>query len=243
MRNDVRVEGIRRQGVRLLLASAAAAIGALGVAGSAGAVTITAGEECCEFIGSPFSQSAGITAQLANPGAPNTAPHNVYSRSAGPDGGPLFFSTLVQAGETRAVRGTEYLSAGSYDFVCTLHNGMNGTLEVSGGQPTARPRALPTVPAQSLATVRKKGKVAVTVRSPGGSGPISLSVRTAGRAIGSLRTGPLPAGKSRKVSVTLSRQGKRLIAKGRSVKIEVRAVAEFGLPATAKRVLRLGGGR
>ena len=237
------MEGIRRQGVRLLLASAVAAIGVLGAAGGAGAVTITAGEECCEFVGGPFSQAAGTTAQLSNPGAPNSAPHNVYSRSAGPDGGPLFFSTLVQAGETRAVRGTEYLSAGSYDFVCTLHNGMNGTLEVSGGQPTARPRALPTVPAQSLATVRKKGKVAVTVRSPGGSGPISLSVRTAGRAIGSLRTGPLPAGKSRKVSVTLSRQGKRLIAKGRSVKIEVRAVAEFGLPATAKRVLRLGGGR
>lgn len=243
MRNDVSVEGIRRQGIRLLLASAVAAFGALGAAGSAGAVTITAGEECCVFVGGPFSQEAGVSAEISNPGAPNTAPHNVFSDRFGPDGGPLFYSTLVQPGQTRAVRGTEYLTAGSYDFVCSLHNGMTGTLEVSGGEPAARPRALPAVPAQSLAVVRKKGRIAVTVRSPGGSGPVSLSVRSAGRAIGSLRTGPLPVGQTRKVSVTLSRQGKRLIAKGNSVRIEVRAVAEFGIPATAKRVLRLGGGR
>ena len=243
MRNDVRVEAIRKQGIRLLLASAAAAIVALGAAGGAGAVTIDAGEECCVFVGGPFSQPAGVKAQLTNPGAPNTAPHNVYSDATGRDGGPLFFSTLVQPGQTRPVRGTEYLAAGSYEFVCTLHNGMTGTLEVSGGRPAARPRVLPAVPTQSLATVRKKGRIAVTVRSPGGTGPVSLSATSAGRAIGSLRTGPLASGRSRKVSVTLSRQGKRLVAKGNSVKIEVRAVAEFGVPAKATKTLRLGGGR
>ena len=243
MRNDVNVEGIRRQGIRLLLASATAAIGVLGVAGSAGAVTIAAAEDCCEFTGEPFIQDAGITAQLSNPGSPNRAAHNVYSEATGPDGGPLFFSTLVQPGQTRPVRGTEYLAVGVYDFVCTLHRGMTGILEVAGGQPVARPRVFPAVPAQALSTVRKRGRLAVTVRSPGGAGPVSLLARSAGRVIGSARTAALAAGQSRTVSVTLSPRGKRLIAKGKSVRIDVRAVAEFGIPATATRVLRLGAGR
>ena len=237
------VEGIRKQGLRLAVASAAAVAGLLGAAQGAGAAAITAGEECCVFVGSPFTQEAGVSAMISNPGGSNTAAHNAYSDDLGPDGGPLFYSTLALPGETRPVRGTEYLAEGSYGFVCTLHSGMVGTLGVSGGTPTPRPRAVPRIPAQSLATVRKKGRIAAAVRSPGGSGPVSLSVRSAGRAIGSLRTGQLAAGQSRRVSVTLSRQGKRLIAKGKSVKIEVRAVAEFGIPARATRLLRLGGGR
>ncbi len=243
MRNDVGVEGIRKQGIRPVFAALAVGLGLLGSAASANAVTITAGEECCVFVDGPFSQPAGATAEIANPGAPNTAAHNVYSDGSGPDGGPLFYSSLAQPGQTRPVRGTQYLGSGSYDFVCTLHAGMTGTLEVTGGSPARRPKVVPRIPSQSLNTVRRKGSLVVGLRSPDSTGPVAVALRVGKRAVGSARVKPLRAGQSRKVSVRLSKRGKRLIAKGRSVKFQARAVAEFGVPAGVSRVLRSGRSR
>lgn len=243
MRNDVAMEGIRKQGIRSVFAALAVGLGLLGSAASANAVTITAGEECCVFVDGPFSQPAGTTAEIANPGAPNTAAHNVYSDGSGPDGGPLFYSSLAQPGQTRPVRGTQYLSSGSYDFVCTLHTGMTGTLEVSGGTPAARPRAVPRIPSQSLKTVRRKGRLTVTLRSAAPSGRVALALKVGGKTVGSASVGSLSAGKTRRQSVRLSKRGKRLIAKGRTVKFQARAVAEFGIPASGRRTLRSGGSR
>jgi hypothetical protein len=243
MRNDVFAEGIRKQGIRSVFAALAVGFGLLGSAASAQAVTITAGEECCVFVGGPFSQPAGATAAISNPGAPNTAAHNVYSDGFGPDGGPLFFSSLAQPGQTRQVRGTEYLGVGSYDFVCTLPAGMTGSLEVTGGTPAPRPRAVPRIPSQSLATVRRKGKLMVTLRSAAPSGRVLVVVKVGRKAVGSATVASLAAGKTRRQSVTLSKRGKRMIAKGRSVKFQARAVAEFGIPASSSRTLRSRSGR
>ena len=243
MCNGYPVEGIRKQGIRLAVASVTAVAGLMATAPGAGAVTITAGEECCVFVGGPFSQEAGTAAEISNPGAPNTAAHNAFSDDLGPDGGPLFYSSLAQPGETRRVKGTEYLGEGSYGFVCTLHGGMTGTLEVSGGTPASRPRAVPRIPAQSLKTVRRKGRVAVVVRSAVVTAPVSVSLRAGRRAVGTARIGSLSAGQARKFSVRLSKRGKRLIGKGRSVKLQARAVAEFGIPASGSRTLRGGGNR
>lgn len=243
MCNGYRVEGIRKQGIRLAVASVTAVVGLVAIAPGAGAVTITAGEECCVFVDGPFTQEAGTTAGISNPGPPNTAAHNAYSDDLGPDGGPLFYSSLAQPGETRPVKGTKYLAGGSYDFVCTLHGGMTGTLEVSGGTAAPRPRAVPRIPSQSLKTVRRKGRLTVTLRSAAAAGPVLVSIKAGRTAVGSARVTSLAAGQSRKVSVRLSKRGKRLIAKGRSVKLKARAVAEFGVPASGSRTLRLGRGR
>jgi plastocyanin len=56
--------------------------------------------------------------------------HDVIARQNGPDGKPLFASRLVSLGQSAPVLGVEALPPGSYPFTCSLHNGMNATLEV-----------------------------------------------------------------------------------------------------------------
>ena len=55
-------------------------------------------------------------------------------------GKPLFATPIVEPGKSAVVDGTQYLTEGHYPYVCTLHNGMKGTLHVTGaGTPVPRP--------------------------------------------------------------------------------------------------------
>jgi plastocyanin len=70
--------------------------------------------------------------------------HDVIARQDGPDGKPLFVSKLVSLGATAPIIGVDKLAPGSYPFTCSLHNGMNATLEVvanplDGGGAPAEP--------------------------------------------------------------------------------------------------------
>lgn len=58
------------------------------------------------------------------------APHNVESRVTKRDGNPLFGSATISWGTTAPVKGVEKLGPGAYDFVCSLHPGMTGTIFV-----------------------------------------------------------------------------------------------------------------
>ena len=70
------------------------------------------------------------------------AGHDVTSHHTGDDGKPLFASALVNTASSGPVAGTEYLTTGSYDFFCSIHPGMEATLEVtSAGTPVERPQA------------------------------------------------------------------------------------------------------
>lgn len=56
------------------------------------------------------------------------------------DGKPLFSTPLLQQGQEDLVDGSQYLTTGSYAFVCSIHSNMKGTLTVSGaGTPVPRP--------------------------------------------------------------------------------------------------------
>ena len=69
------------------------------------------------------------------------AGHDVTSHDHGDDGKPLFASSLVNPGGSGPVAGTEYLTTGSYHFFCSVHPGMEATLEVtSAGTPAERPK-------------------------------------------------------------------------------------------------------
>ena len=80
--------------------------------------------------GGAFIEPAGFVAELENDDP--DAKHNVVSVDDGPDGGPLFASPLVDPDENAEVEGTQYLEAGSYRFICTIHSGMEGNLQPDG---------------------------------------------------------------------------------------------------------------
>jgi plastocyanin len=66
--------------------------------------------------------------------------HNVTATANGADGKPLFASANISFHQTARVDGTQYLVTGSYQFDCTIHPYMKGTLVVtSAGSPVPRP--------------------------------------------------------------------------------------------------------
>jgi plastocyanin len=80
----------------------------------------------------------------------DTVTHDVTATEKGPDGKPLFASASTDAGKETFVEGSQYLTSGHYDFICSLHPNMKGTLHVTGnGTPQQRPGAAPSNAAPS----------------------------------------------------------------------------------------------
>jgi plastocyanin len=96
------------------------------------------------------------------------AGHDVTAAKTGDDGKPLFRSDLVAPGSSGPVPGTEYLTTGTYPFVCSVHPGMDATLEVtSAGTPVPRPQPGVTIKVVSrdLQRVVDSGRLKLKVRS------------------------------------------------------------------------------
>ena len=75
----------------------------------------------------------------------DTVSHDVRATADGPDGKPLFATPIVAAGKSAFVEGSQYLTEGSYPFICSLHPSMKGTLHVSAnGTPKPRPGTAPS---------------------------------------------------------------------------------------------------
>lgn len=91
----------------------------------------------------PGSQTAGfLTPLLAT--APDTTllfgntdqiAHDVTSRARDAAGKPLFRAPVTATGGISTVAGAEHLPSGAYDFFCSLHPNMTGTLHVAGSVP------------------------------------------------------------------------------------------------------------
>ena len=70
----------------------------------------------------------------------DTVTHDVTATQQGPDGKPLFATPPVDGGKEAFVEGSQYLTAGHYDFICSIHPNMKGMLHVtSDGTPQPRP--------------------------------------------------------------------------------------------------------
>jgi plastocyanin len=66
--------------------------------------------------------------------------HDVTAEKRGADGKPLFGTPLIGTGESSFVEGSQYLTAGDYPYVCSIHANMVGTLHVtSAGTPVPPP--------------------------------------------------------------------------------------------------------
>jgi plastocyanin len=104
----------------------------------------------------------------------DTTGHDVTSRLAGPDGKPLFKTPVIGTGSSAFVVGSQYLKTGSYDFYCSVHPFMTGTLKVTAaGKPAPRPpRSDTRAPGVAVEIVSAKlGEVA-------SSGKLQVSLHT-----------------------------------------------------------------
>ena len=150
--------------------------------------------------------------------------HDVTARPIGPDGKPLFASPLVQPLGQAPVDGTQYLVAGSYPFVCSVHPGMEGTLRVtSEGAPEPRPggggggggaTADTTVPRLTVAggrklTARVTSDEAVAVAVTARSGRTAIA---RGKAL-------LDGGAPTNVKLKLTKAGKSRLRARRSMRV------------------------
>jgi hypothetical protein len=159
--------------------------------------------------------------------------HNVTAHQNGPDGGALFRTPTISGGTT-GVQGTQYLSAGTYTFFCTVHpTTMQATLVVGpGGTPQARPSGTLSVRSKKLAKVSKKGiLVAITASTKvdGASLTAKLGKSTIGKASGL----SFAAGQSSQ-TVKLTKAGKSKLKGKSKATVNVTADIPFGSPASGK---------
>ncbi len=186
------------------------------------------------------------------------AGHDVAAATNGPDGRPLFATPTIGLFGSVSVEGAQYLTTGSYPFLCTIHPFMTGALTVtSAGTPVPRPT--PATPPQTDAT---RPKVTLKVRSAkvGGvrrgrkllvevavdeAAKVSLraTARFSGRNV-TIATGALDfagAGK-RRPGLALTAAGRKALRKTSavSVTLSARGVDRAGNVATAKVRRRLG---
>jgi len=178
------------------------------------------------------------------------AAHDVTASAAGDDGKPLFASPLINQGETAFVEGSQFLTTGSYAFVCSIHTFMTGTLTVSAdGTPVPRPGvggAPPDTTAPKLAVALKTGTVrkaradkAVTIVTDlDEAARITAKAVLGGRTIGTLRAS-LGSGAS-KLRIKLGAAARKQLRAGRAITVKVTAKDGAGNRATrsARRKLR-----
>jgi plastocyanin len=223
---------------RLIFSVAAAcAIGTAmlgGVQALAAAETITASQVGNTFSKATFTIDQGEVASFQNTGSTT---HNVFASGRGPDGEPLFESATIGAGQT-PVNGTQYLTAGGYPFVCTIHPGMAASLQVTAnGVPAARPQVTIRVLSANIDQVVSSRKLRVKVSAAAQSDDVSLIARKGARKLGAKQAIDIAAGASRTIKVPLTGSGRKALKDLESAKVKVTASVPFGSPDSASRRL------
>jgi len=224
---------------RIALAAVAATLAFAGLAGTANAgAVIQSDPTAYTFLPGPYEQDLGESAIFDNSAA--SSYHDVTANRKGPDGRPLFFASIIPGGKTATVKGTEYLTAGTYPFFCTLHGqGMNGALTIDGSKGTivARPAVKVAVVAASLKQTRKSG-VKVKVNGITASRGVAVKASLGKTTLGSIRGLNLKAGQSRTLNLPLTGGGRKALQKVESARIALKATVPFGKPAAASRRIR-----
>lgn len=210
-------------------------VAAVGATPAAAEQVITAGKGDV-FVNPRVTIDQGQTLSFRNA---DIDPHNVTATQAGPDGKPLFASETVGTGKQVPVRRVEYLTTGSYGFLCSVHPFMTGTLEVTGrGTPVARPApagGTASAPATGGADTRAP-RISVVVLGPAARGRLRVRVVTDEAATVSVR---LLAARGRALAhrrVFFLRAGRRTIRMGPrrgALRVAVRAVDPSGNVAHA----------
>jgi plastocyanin len=196
---------------------------------------ITSSPACCSFSKATFTTDPGQVATFQDQ---DGVPHNVTASGIGPDGAVLFRSETIDSGQA-PVNGTQYLAAGSYAFVCTVHPDMAANLVVTGnGSPIARPAVVLKVVSKKLDRVLASGKLNVKVSASAASSDVELTALKGAKELGTKGNIDLTAGASRTVKLPLTHSGKNALKNLGSAKVKVSGDVPFGSPVSAKRKLR-----
>jgi plastocyanin len=195
-----------------------------------------------QYIGGNISMAQGEKVTFTNS---DTVAHDVTAKTNGSDGKPLFKSALIGAGGSGPVDGAEYLTTGSYDYLCSVHPFMTGTITVtSEGMPVPRPTPSPspsptpgggdttaaTVSAKLLDTkksaVRKRRALQISVTV---SEAVALKISAkSGSTVVASGSAKVSKASTKKVSVPLTKAGLKLVKKSGTIKIAVTVKATDG---------------
>jgi plastocyanin len=212
---------------------ALAALVAMGYAAYAlAADSITATDNA--YSAPTYTMNQGERPSFANGGANQ---HNATARQNGPDGKALFTTPTLNGGQSATLDGTQYLSAGSYAFFCTIHpTEMQATLVVTGnGTPQARPSASLTSKTKTISKALKKG-IKVSANASTAINGVAFTAKLGKATIGKT-TASLAAG-AQTVTVKLTKTGKSKLRGKAKATVKVTADIPFGSPATAKAKLK-----
>jgi plastocyanin len=221
------------KGRRFWLAIAVAALGGMAYAALAlAADPINATDNA--YNAATYTMNQGERPSFTDGGANQ---HNVTARVNGPDKRALFSTPSINGGQQAAVDGTQYLTAGTYSFFCTIHpTEMQATLVVtSNGTPQARPSASLTSKTKTISKALKKGIQVSANASTAVSGvafTAKLGKTTIGKATASLAAGAQTA------TVKLTKTGKSKLRGKSKASVTITADIPFGSPATAKAKLK-----
>jgi plastocyanin len=220
---------MRRAGVLCALAAAAVTL-ALPTADAAADQRIEAGPGT-QYLTTSVTMAQGERLTFMNL---DVTGHDVTARRLGADRRPLFSTPVQATGSTAFVDGSQYLTTGRYDFYCSVHPFMHGTLSVSAaGKPARRPAGDSRAPgiaveivSSKVRDVAKSGKLAVSFHTDEGA-----TVKLSGSERVGKRTFTL-AGTSRKVaanrpvrlSLKLSDKGRKALSGAHSATFRVAAV-------------------
>jgi plastocyanin len=174
------------------------------------------------------------------------AGHDVSAKDRGPDRQPLFSSELVGPFGSAPVTGTEYLTSGTYPFVCTVHPGMEATLEVTsagepvphnghGGHGSGEPSLTVRISSKKLGRVLEDRAIKLKVGSSA-PGKVKLSATSEGAKLGK-GTARLEKAGSRSLALGLSKKGRRAL-KGQDSAVVTVTASGGGSKVTARRTLR-----
>jgi plastocyanin len=173
----------------------------------------------------------------------DTVPHDVTAQGKGADGKPLFQSAQVGTGQSAPVEGVQYLTTGSYPYICSIHPFMKGTITVSSdgtpkprpgggsGSQTQQPASDTTAPSLSVkvldtkrSKVRKRRSLQVSVTT---DEPASLTITArSGKTVLAKGSQKLNKAGTRKLSVKLTKAGLKAAKSKKAVPIAVEVTAK-----------------
>lgn len=162
--------------------------------------------------------------------------HNATATVNGPDGKSLFSSPTIGTGST-VVEGTQYLTTGTYPFICTVHPQMAATLQVTAnGVPVPRPTLALKLLSKRIEKVLKNG---LLVRMDVGTkaDKMTIEARLGQTLIGKVEDISQATGTSF-IKVKLNKAGKAKLRKREKATIGLTGTVPYGAPTSSKGKLK-----